>query len=82
MATSTSERPKVPRRTAWIIWGLAILLTCLVLGLAASLALHAWHIRQVDDQWCTFYSSMSRLKLEDPVLHAELVKLRTAAHCG
>lgn len=82
MATEQpAEKVKVPRRTAWLIWGLAILLAGLVLGVGLSLALHAWHIRQVDNRWCQFYAEVTAHHLEDTQLMLEFDHLKVETGC-
>jgi hypothetical protein len=79
--TTPSEKEKVPARTRWLIWGTAILLTVLVLGTAASLALHAWYIHQNNQRWCQFYAEVTSAKLADPVLRVELEHLKVETGC-
>jgi uncharacterized protein HemX len=76
-----SEKAKVPRRTAWLIWGLVILLAALVLGVGLSLALHAWNIRQNDQRWCQFYTEVTAHQLADHVLQVELERLKVETGC-
>jgi hypothetical protein len=79
--TSPSEKVKLPARTRWLIWGVVILLMGLVLGTAASLALHAFYIHQNNQRWCQFYAVVTSHKLTDPVLQVELQHLEVETGC-
>jgi uncharacterized protein HemX len=75
------EKAKVPRRTAWLIWGLVALLAALVLGVGLSLALHAWYIKQNNQRWCQFYTEVTSQTLTDHVLQLELQHLAVETGC-
>jgi hypothetical protein len=76
-----SEKAKVPRRTAWLIWGLTGLLAALVLGVGLSLALHAWYIKQNNQRWCQFYAEVTAQTLTDHTLQLELQRLAVETGC-
>lgn len=76
-----SEKVKVPRRTAWLIWGLVILFAALVLGVALSLALHAFYIHQNNQRWCQFYAEVTSRTLTDHTLQLELEHLAVETGC-
>lgn len=76
-----STKSLVPRRTAWLIWGLAVLLASLTLAAGLSLALHAYYIRQNNNRWCQFYVEVTAHKISDTELQVELEQLEKQTGC-
>lgn len=71
------------KRTKRLIWGTAVLLAALLLGVTGAWVLSSWYIQKNNDRWCHFYAVVTTTLPHDGdvLLITELDRLRVESGC-